>query len=286
MRNYSIKSHAKINLSLNVISSRDDKYHELDSIMLPLEFHDSILLTKLKRAVDNCVTIDDFTVDTFNHNLATFAIEKMADIYKFDTKFRIFIHKIIPLQAGLGGGSSNAAFTMIGVNKMLNLNLSKEELQHLGLSLGADVPFFFDNVPARINGIGEIIKPINIKKTYFVLLVKPSKGCSTKEVFAKYDASKNKTKPANIDNVIKALEEGDDDLLASSIGNSLESVAMELVPEIKEIKEYLISKGLKIVLMSGTGSTVFALSNDKALLKKIYSELEDKYFVELTMVKK
>lgn len=286
MRNYSIKSHAKINLSLNVISSRDDKYHDLDSIMLPLEFHDSILLTKLKRAVDNYVTIDDFTVDTFNHNLATFAIEKMADAYKFDTKFRIFIHKVIPLQAGLGGGSSNAAFTMIGVNKMLKLNLGKEELQRLGLSLGADVPFFFDNVPARINGIGEIIKPISIKNNYFVLLVKPSKGCSTKEVFARFDASKNKTKPANIDNVVKALEEGDDDLLASSIGNSLESVAMDLVPEIKEIKDFLVSKGLKIVLMSGTGSTVFALSNDKALLKKIYFELEDKYFVELTRIKR
>ena len=285
MKNYSIKSHAKINLSLSVLSSREDKYHELDSVMLPLEFHDSILLSKIKKAVDNYVTIDDYTVNTFNHNLATFAIETLANIYRFDTKFRIFIHKVIPLQAGLGGGSSNAAFTMIGVNKMLKLNLEVDDLKRIGLTLGADVPFFFDNVPARVNGIGEIITPINIKNDYYVLLVKPSTGCSTKDIYTKFDESKNK-KIYNIDNVVKALEEGDDDLLAASIGNSLEDVAIKQVPEIQVIKDYLKSRGLKIVLMSGSGSTVFALSQDKKILKEIEQELEDKYFVELTKVKR
>lgn len=285
MKTLSVKSYAKINLSLSVISLRKDGYHELDSVMLPLEFHDSMILSKLKKAVDNYVTIDDYTVGTFNHNLATFAIERMAELYHFDDKFRIFIHKVIPLQGGLGGGSSNAAFTMLSVNKMLKLNVPKDELAKVGLSLGADVPYFFENVPARVNGVGEIITPITIKNDYYVLLVKPSQGCSTKEVFSKFDSSKNKTK-CNIDNVVKALEIGDDDLLASSIGNSLEGVAIKLVPEIQVIKDYLKSKGLKIVLMSGSGSTVFALSTNKKLLKEIQLELEDKYFVELTKVLK
>ena len=283
MKTLSVKSYAKINLSLSVISCRKDGYHELDSIMLPLEFHDSMILSKLKKAVDNYVTIDDYTVNAFNHNLATFAIERMANLYHFDDKFRIFIHKVIPLQAGLGGGSSNAAFTMLSVNKMLKLNIPKDELAKVGLSLGADVPYFFENVPARVNGIGEKITPISIKNDYFVLLVKPSQGCSTKEVFSKFEISKNKTQ-YNIDNVVKALETGDDDLLASSIGNSLEDVAIQLVPEIQVIKDYLKSRGLKIVLMSGSGSTVFALSRNKKLLKEIQLELEDKYFVEVTRI--
>lgn len=284
MKELSVRSYAKINISLSITKNREDGYHELDSIMLPVELHDSIILTKLKSAPDNYVTVDDYTITAFQHNLATFAIDKMADVYHFDDKFRLFIHKIIPLQAGLGGGSSNAAFTMKAVNQILKLNISNEELKAVGKTIGADVPFFIDCVPCRVTGIGETITPITIKNNYYVLLVKPNKGCSTKEVYNAYDDKKHQN--INIDNVVKALAEGDDELLANSIGNDLESVAISCVPEIQVIKDYLKSKGLKIVLMSGSGSTVFALSTNVKELKVIAEELEDKYFVEVTKVLK
>ena len=278
----SIKSYAKINISLRIVSKRADGYHELDSVMVPIELHDSIIISTLKNSGDNFVTVDDFSNGLIHYNLASTGINALAKKYGFSTKFRVYIHKVIPMQAGLGGGSSNAAFTMKAVNSMLKLNASDEEIIELAAPLGADIPFFVKCVPARCKGIGEIMEPIEIKNNYSVLIVKPANGCSTKEVFA--IADKKDYVPVDIDTVIKALKEGDDDLLASVVGNSLEEAATSLVPEIKQIKEALKAAGFKIVLMSGSGSTVFALSTDTALVKKVARSLEDKYTVEVTRV--
>lgn len=275
----SVKSYAKINISLNVLNKRSDGYHELDSVMVPIELHDTLLISYLERK-DNFVTVDDFSNGLIHYNLASQAIEVMAKKYNFNRHFRIYIHKVIPMQAGMGGGSSNAAFTMKVVNEMLKLNATDEELIELSTPLGADIPFFIKSVPARCGGIGEKMVPINIKNPYHVLIVKPDSGCSTKEVFKLADSKPYKQ--VNIDKVVEALENGDDELLAENMGNSLEEAAISLVPEIQEIKDYLFSKGLKLVLMSGSGSAVYALSHDKAELKKIMLEIEDKWTVELT----
>ena len=280
----SIKSFAKINISLRVVSKRPDGYHELDSVMVPIELHDSIIISKLQNSGDNFVTVDDFSNGLIHYNLASTSINALAAKYGFSTKFRVYIHKVIPMQAGLGGGSSNAAFTMKAVNQILKLNATDEEIIELAAPLGADIPFFVKCVPARCKGIGEVMEPIEIKNNYSVLIVKPSSGCSTKEVFA--IADKKEFKPVDIDTVVKALKEGDDDLLASAMGNSLEEAAMSLVPEIKQIKETLIAAGFKLVLMSGSGSTVFALSTDASLVKKVARTLEDKYVVEVTRILK
>ena len=280
----SIKSYAKINISLDVVSKRSDGYHELDSIMLPIELHDSIIIETLYKSSDNFVTADDFSKGLEHYNLASTALDAMAAKYNISTKFRIYIHKNIPMQAGLGGGSSNAAFTIKAVNQMLNLHVSEQEMIELATPLGADIPFFISCVPSRCRGIGEKVEPIEIKNNYYVLLVKPNVGCSTKEVFALVDQSEY-IHP-DIPTVLKALKEGDDELLANSIGNSLEAAAISLVPEIAQIKNALKERGLKIVMMTGSGSTVFALSTDVKLLKKIAKEFEDHYFVEVTKVLK
>ena len=284
MATRSVKSYAKINISLRIVSKRKDGYHELDSIMVPIELHDSIIITPLKNSSDNFITVDDFSNGLIHYNLASSGINAMAKKYGFSTKFRVYIHKVIPMQAGLGGGSSNAAFTMKAVNSMLKLNATDEEIIELATPLGADIPFFVKCEPSRCKGIGEEISPIKIKNNYYVLIVKPTSGCSTKEVFSIVD--KSEFKPVDIDNVVKALEEGDDDLLAESMGNSLEDAAISLVPEIKQIKDTLKAAGLKLVLMSGSGSTVFALSTDASPLKKVAKQLEDKYIVELTKILK
>ena len=280
----SLKSYAKINIALNVTGKTEDGYHLLDSITLPIELHDTILMSILKGSADTYVTIDDFSQGVIDYNIATFAIEKMSVLYNFDKKFRVYIHKNIPMQAGLGGGSSNAAFVMKGVNKLLKLGVSNDELRGLAKSIGADVPFFIDCVPARMEGIGEILNPIKVKNNYYCLIVKPSEGLATKDIFNKGDEMELTT--CDIDKVISALAEGDDELLAESIGNSLEAPAIKLLPEIGKIEEILRERGLKIVGMTGSGSSVFALSSDRKLLKKIESELEDIYQVCLTKVLK
>lgn len=283
MKNLHIRSFAKINISLNITKKRDDGFHELDSVMLPISMHDSLVVSKLN-ATDNFVTVDDFSIGTFSYNLATFAIEKLQSIYHFNDKFRILIHKVIPIQAGLGGGSSNAACTLKAVNSMLKLGATDEELIDIAKSLGCDIPFFIKCKPSRVQGVGEILHPITIKNNYYVLIVKPEPGCSTREVYGLSDQMDLKT--CDINNVIKALEEGDDELLANSISNALQEPAIKLVPSIQTIIDELKEKGLKIVQLTGSGSAVFALSTDKNILKKVLKELEDKYEVEIAKVLK
>ena len=282
MKNLHIRSFAKINISLNITKKREDGFHEIDSIMLPISLHDSLVISKLKNTTDNFVTVDDFSIGSFSYNLATFSIEKLQSVYHFNDKFRILIHKVIPIQAGLGGGSSNAAFTMKAVNSMLKLGATDEELIDLGKTLGCDIPFFIKCKPARVQGVGEVLTPINVKNNYYVLIVKPELGCSTKEVYALSDSMELKT--CNLDNVIKALEEGDDELLANSISNALQEPAIKMVPAIQGILDDLKNHGLKIAQVTGSGSAVFALSTDKKALIKVLKELENKYEVEIARV--
>ena len=284
MKNLHIRSFAKINISLNITKKREDGFHEIDSVMLPISLHDSLVVSKLKNTNDNFVTVDDFSIGSFSYNLATFSIEKMQSIYHFDDKFRVLIHKVIPIQAGLGGGSSNAACTMKAVNSMLKLGASDEELIELSKSLGCDIPFFIKCKPARVQGIGEIITPINVKNNYYVLIVKPELGCSTKEIYALSDSME--LKMCNLDNIVKALEEGDDELLANNMYNALQEPAIKVVPQIQTIIDELKECGLKIVQVTGSGSAVFALSTDKALLMRILKKLENKYEIDIARVMK
>ena len=281
MKNLHIRSFAKINISLNITKKREDGFHELDSVMLPISLHDSLVVSKLN-GPDNFVTVDDFSIRTFSYNLATLSIDKLQSVYHFNDKFRVLIHKVIPIQAGLGGGSSNAAFTMKAVNSMLKLGATDEELINLGKTLGCDIPFFIKCKPARVQGVGEILTPITIKNNYYVLLVKPELGCSTREVYALSDTMDLKV--GNIENVIKALEEGNDDLLAENISNALQEPAIELVPVIQSIINELHENGLKMVQVTGSGSAVFALSTNKKQLKEVFKKLDDRYEVELAKV--
>lgn len=283
------KSYAKINIALNITKIREDGYHELDMIMVPLKLHDSVQISELKGKKDNFVVMDDFSIKLGHTNIAEVALRTVLTKAGIDNKkFLVFIHKLIPVQAGMGGGSSNAAATMKVTNTFLKLNIPQEELLEMSKPIGSDVPFFIECKPARCKGRGEKLEPISVKNDYYVLIVKPEDGCSTKEVYAKFDEYPHYN-AADIDNVIKALKEGDDDLLEKSMGNSLQEVASELVPEINVIIDKLKAKGLRLVMMTGSGSSVFALSTDKKLMKRIAKEIEQEnpnYYVELTEVLK
>ena len=284
MGSFVVKSYAKINIALNITSKRADGYHELDMVMLPLKLHDSIQIEKLPGKKDNFVIMDDFSVFLGDDNIASHAIDAIdKKVNLKGQKFKVTIHKNIPMQGGMGGGSSNAAATLIGINNFMKLNLSTEELLELSKPLGSDVPFFIYNKPARCLGKGEIIKPINIKNNYHVLIIKPDGGCSTKEIYSKFDEDP-KFNICNVDKVVEALETGDDKLLAESAANALQDAAIKHLPEIQTIIDMLKAEGLDIVLMTGSGSTVFAMSTNEKLIKKVAKKYEDKYDLEVTEV--
>ena len=285
MKKIVVQSYAKINLCLDVTGVRDDGYHLLDMVMLPISLHDTLLIEETPRAIDNYITIDEFTIGDSQYNTVTQVINYLEDTYNLNTKFKIDMHKVIPMKAGLGGGSSNAAFTLKAIRAYKKLDASDEELHNAAVKIGADVPFFIQNKPARCKGIGDILEPINVKNDYLVYIVKPEKGCPTKDVFKISDKKKN-WPHGNVDTVVKALAEGDDELLANSVFNVLEDSSCELVPEIKVIKDELKEIGFKIVLMSGSGSSVFALTTDKKLIKQANKRLENKYYTTVAKVLK
>ena len=285
MKKLVVQSFAKINVCLDITGLREDGYHLLDTVMLPISLHDTLLITETPRAVDNYITLDEFTIGDSQYNTVTQAINFLDKKYKLNTKFKIDLHKVIPMKAGLGGGSSNAAFTLKAIDAYKRINASEEDLHKAAVKIGADVAFFIKNKPARCKGIGDIIEPIQIKNDYLVYIVKPEKGCPTKDVFAISDKKRN-WPHGNVDAVVKALEEGNDDLLAESVFNVLEESSFELVPEIKTIKDELKEIGFKIVLMSGSGSSVFALTTDKKLIKAANKRLENKYYTTIARVLK
>lgn len=276
MKKVVVQSYAKINVCLDITGRREDGYHLLDMVMLPIALHDTLLIEETPRAIDDYITLDEFTFVESEYNTVSHAINLVKKARNLDTKFRIDMHKVIPMKAGLGGGSSNAAFTIKAINDYKKLNLTDEEIQSMAVQIGADVPFFIQNKPARCKGIGDIVEPINIKNDYYVLLVKPERGCPTKEIYKISDKKKN-WPHGNVDAVVEALEKGDDDTLSELMFNVLEDSSIELVPEIQTIKDEMREAGLKIVMMSGSGSAVFALSTDKKLIKSTAKKFENKY---------
>ena len=276
-----VKAYAKINLFLDVVSKRDDGYHDLNMVMLPLELHDAIEVETSPVLSDSFITTDHVDLQIAKYNLINSTLEKMKKKYGFKQNFIIKVHKEIPISAGLGGGSSNSAATIKAIKHLAKLKISPEEEVELGASLGADVPFCLMNVPARVEGIGEKVTPIKMKKKYDVIIIKPSQGLSTRKVFELGDSME--LEHSNIDDVITALENGDEDLLAKSLFNSLEKPSIQLVPEIQNVKDELKKLGFKMVLMSGSGSSVFALTSNHKIATAKNHELEKKgYEVYLT----
>lgn len=276
-----VKAFAKINLFLDVLGKKPDGYHDLDMIMLPLELHDVIEIEYFPYQVDSYIICDRVEESATKYDLIRQTLTAFKKKFNLEENFNITVHKEIPICAGLGGGSSNAAAFLKAFKKILKVKMTPEEELEFTLGLGADVPYCMQNVPAHVEGIGEKVTPIFCKNQFNVIIIKPKLGCLTKKVF---EASDNfEMKHGDVNKVIKALEIGDEDMLAEGMFNSLEEPAISLVPEIATVKNMLKNDGFKCVLMTGSGSCVFALTTDHRLAQSKYYKYNRKgYEVYLT----
>lgn len=275
-----IDAHAKINLSLNVVKKREDGYHELEMIMVPLTLCDTITITLANEDVYTC-SIEELAID--ESNTVVKAINLMKKTYQLTQCFHVHMEKRIPMQAGLAGGSADAAAVMKGIQALCHLDIPVEELSMLSKQVGADVPFCIYDTPAVVKGIGEQVRPIDVTMTFEILLVKPQQGVPTGKAFSMIDF-KHCEHPdyANVEN---ALQTKDYEAFCSSLGNTLEQPAFAIVPEIKKIKNELLQDGFDSVLMSGSGSTIFAITRSKELIKTAYEKYHHRgYFVEKTNI--
>lgn len=269
-----LKAYAKINLGLNILSKDEkDGYHYVDMVTLPIELHDRIEIELLPNNFDTIITCDDKSLPTDESNVVYKAINVLNEKVKIKNKMRIHIHKTIPVCAGLGGGSSNAAAVLVGLNKLFKLGLSTEELCELGSKIGSDVPLCILNKPARVTSKGEKVETFNSKKQYKLLLVKPNKGLSTKEVYSKYDDNPVK-KSSNIELLINSLKKGNDEEVFSNMGNDLEEPAIKIMYEIKNVKDMLLKNGIGNALMTGSGSCVYLIAPLDAKLEKLENKLK------------
>jgi len=276
-----VKAHAKINLYLDVLGTRKDGYHDLDMVMLPLELHDTIGLEYVPNATYTHIISDTVERQIMKNNLIYRTHELFRQEFDYKQNFVIRVHRELPFFAGMGAGSASAAAAFKAFKRYGKIKIDKEREIKLGLKLGADVPFSMFNVPAHVEGIGEKVTPIKVNKQFHVIVIKPKQGLSTQLVFN--ESNKFKLKHGNVNDVIKALENGDEELLSKSMFNSLEEVSISLCPEIAEIKTMMKKDGFKCVLMTGSGSCVFALTTNYTLAFSKYLKYEHKgYEVYLT----
>lgn len=274
------RAYGKINLCLDVTGIKEDGYHDLRMVMAPIDFYDML---EMVPAEETTMTLNRSYLPVNDKNTVIKAIRVMKEHYGFDMNFACTLEKHIPTQAGLAGGSADAAAAIRIINRMLNLNMSQDDMIACGREVGSDVPFCLIHKPALVEGTGEKIYPFECHPDFGLLLVKPRKGVSTKLAFGGLDAA-HMTHP-DVDGMRQALIDNDYERITECLGNTLEEVSMNLVPDIREIKEDLLDQGFDGVLMSGSGSTVFGITKNPALLRRSADLMRYKrYFVRITRI--
>ena len=257
MKKINLKAMAKINLGLDVLGRREDGYHDLRMIMQTVQWFDRISLTVTAAEGIRVKTNVSF-LSADESNLAYRAAKLLMDEFPQNCGVYIDLEKHIPIAAGLGGGSSDAAAGLVGMNRLFGLGLTRQDLMDRGVALGADVPYCVMRGSALAEGIGEKLSPLPPMPPCFVLLAKPAVHVSTKFVYSSLKLTGETVHP-DIDGQIRALEDQDLRQIARKMGNVLEEVTIPAYPVIARIRDKMLQTGALGAMMSGSGPTVFGI---------------------------
>jgi 4-diphosphocytidyl-2-C-methyl-D-erythritol kinase len=269
LESLTLKSYAKINLCLYVLKKREDGYHEIFSMMQAIDLRDQLTLHKIQK--DIVIRCDHSDVPKDENNLAYQAADLLFKERNLKGGVRIDIEKQIPVSAGLGGGSSNAAFTLKGINQLFDLKLSNQKLHLIASRIGSDVPFFLYSGQAIAKGRGEKILPIRLYGDYWLVLVRPNLMISSERVYqnVKIDLTAGKSfinlnACDNKDGFFNSLRQFD---------NDLEKVVISRYAVISQIKKTLENSGAIKSSMSGSGPAVYGLFEKKPQAEEVASKL-------------
>ena len=244
---------AKINLSLKVLSRRPDGFHEIKTLITLISLYDKIDIEKQNRWID--FSCDDPTLSPGDDNLVVRAARLFLEHAKIKSGISIKLQKKIPHGAGLGGGSSDAAATLRGLNQLFETQLSRGELAKLGSKIGSDVPFFLFESAATCKGRGEVVEPIKLKQKFSLLLLKPAFGVPTPWAYSRWEKSKE----------IPGVSYAPQNFNGQNFVNDLERPVFEKFVFLSQLKTWLLKQPeVGAALMSGSGSTVFAVLRPKA----------------------
>ncbi len=269
-----LQAYAKINWSLDITGVREDGFHLMDMLMQPVSLADDITLLP---SDDLSITTGGFPRSRADEsNLAYRAALAFRTETGYPGGVRIHVHKRIPMGAGIGGGSTDAAAVLAGLNSMWNTRLTGQELERIGLSLGADVPFFIRGGLTRTRGIGEQLESLRCEHNYWLIIIQPCPGLSTAQVFSLWQPSGRFSRP-DTDNALFALQSGDLPAFCGCIANVLQPVSESLRPEIAVACDDLNRHGAVTALMTGSGSAVFGVFRSSAAAEKAYRILSGTY---------
>src|SRR5258708_2490292 len=258
---------AKINLSLRIVGRRDDGFHEIETLIAPISLYDKIDIERQSRWID--LSCDDPTVPSGDENLVVRAAKAFFEKTKISGGVGIKLQKQIPHGAGLGGGSSDAAATLIALNQLFETKLSREEMAKLGSTIGSDIAFFLFESPAVCQGRGEIVEPTKLKKKLSILLLKPAFSVSSAWAYSRWQDSRE----------IPRISYQPQNFGGQSFVNDLERPVFEKFIFLAQLKTWLLKQAeVGAALMSGSGSTVFAVLREKVdvdlLAKRARKELD------------
>lgn len=273
MQELILKAYAKINLSLAIQNKRNDEYHNLSTIMQTVSIYDKVRLQKNNQIT--CNTNND-CIPNGEKNIAFKAAKVFFEFTNIDSGVNIFIDKVIPSGAGMGGGSADAASVLVGLNRLYSANLDESEIIKLASKVGADVPFLIRGGTALVTGIGDIITSIKPLPKCSILIVKPNISISTADAYNDYDKLVEKS-INDVDFLIPYIEKGDLDGLCFGLFNEFEKV-VELTA-IKKVKDQMLIRGALSSCMTGSGSAVFGIYKDFELADKARLEFEKEGFL-------
>ncbi len=273
-----VQARAKINLALDVVERMDNGYHSLDMIMAPISICDEI---EIEIGICDEVTCEGMKLP--ENNTVSKMVQVLKELYHLSSNYKISIKKHIPAQAGLGGGSTDAAAVCKAILQMEGIEETEENLYEITKQVGADVPFCIHDKWARVKGIGEKIIPIESDWQFNIIVVKPDFGISTANAFSKWKESR--PFHPDVDLVESSIREKNMDLLYQTMANALEPIAFEIEPELNQVKMDMEDAGLVRILMSGSGSSMLGFSVDEDVIQSAYERLKEKYnFVQIVHV--
>ena len=268
-----LQAFAKINLGLDVLGKREDGYHEVRMIMQTIRMYDQLDMRKSVEPGIHLTTNKKY-IPVDENNLVWRAAKLMMDTCGIMEGVSIHLHKVIPVAAGMAGGSSDAAATLVGMNRLFHCGLSKEKLMELGVQIGADVPYCVMRGTALAEGIGEKLTSLPGVPMCYVLIGKPGISVSTKYVYTTLDLNTDTVHP-DIDGMKKALEDGNLYGITERMGNVLQDVTIPAYPEVERIKEQMKALGAVNAMMSGSGPTVFGIFDNEEKAQEACQKLRE-----------
>jgi 4-diphosphocytidyl-2-C-methyl-D-erythritol kinase len=261
MRGIRLRAYAKVNYALDIVGIRPDGYHEIRTVMQNVSLADEVEIVRATRDFELRVEPEGTEIGSREGNTAYRAWRLLCDFVGEELPVRISLHKNVPAGAGLGGGSSDAAAVLRGLDLLFSLNLSTPQLRDVGKGIGADVPFFVSGGTALAEGVGEVLTPAPPPPDHRLLLVKPPEGADTAKVYRAYDA--NPAAGSSATNVLTALRSGDLDGLAGALGNDLAPPSKQMFPEVANLEESLLEAGAIGASVTGSGTAVYGLFPDE-----------------------